>query len=128
STVSSGAANDLEKANEIARMAVERLGLSPELGQVVSHARGLSEEMTALSDREVRRLVDDAYRDAVALVTEHGTQLEAIAQALLTAGDIARPEIVAAMNGADPKARKPRQPMAPVFRKLAPGEVAIPAP
>jgi cell division protease FtsH len=127
-TVSSGAANDLERANEIARMAVERLGLSPEFGQVISHARGLSEEMTALADREVRRLVDDAYRDAVALVTEHAAQLEAIAQALLTAGDIDRPEIIAAMNGADPKARKPRQPMAPVFREPAPEGVAVSTP
>jgi cell division protease FtsH len=127
-TVSSGAANDLERANEIARMAVERLGLSPEFGQVITHARGLSEEMTALSDREVRRMVDDAYRDAVALVTEHAAQLEAIAQALLTVGDIDRPEIVAAMNGADPKARKPRQPMAPVFREPAPEGVGVSAP
>jgi cell division protease FtsH len=127
-TVSSGAANDLERANEIARTAVERLGLSPLLGQVVAHQRGLSQEMTADADREVRRLVDDAYQDAVALIRQHQTQLEAIAQSLLATGDIERDDIVAAMTGVRSKAWHPRQPMTVVAKNPVVSEAAGPMP
>jgi cell division protease FtsH len=110
-TVSSGAANDLEKANSIARQAVEQLGLSRLLGQVISGERGLSQEMSAVADREVRRLVDEAYVDAVNLIQEHREQLERLSEALINSGDIDRREIVAAMHGAVAAPRQPRQPM-----------------
>ena len=41
-TVSSGAANDLQQANLLAREAVEKWGLSPRVGQLISE-HGLSE-------------------------------------------------------------------------------------
>jgi cell division protease FtsH len=110
-TVSSGAANDLEKANSIARQAVEQLGLSPLVGQVISGERGLSQEMSAVADREVRRLVDEAYVDAVNLIQEHREQLERLSEALITSGDIDRREIVAALRGAVAAPRQPKQPM-----------------
>ena len=65
-TVSSGAANDLEKANAIARAAVEQYGLSAAVGQVVATQSGFSEQTKATVDSEVRRIVEDAYRDAIA--------------------------------------------------------------
>ena len=55
-TVSSGAANDLQQSNLVAREAVEKWGLSPRVGQLVSD-HGLSEQMRAVVDEEVRRLV-----------------------------------------------------------------------
>ncbi len=105
-TVSSGAANDLQQANLMAREAVEKWGLSPRVGQLISD-HGLSEQMRAVVDEEVRRLVADAYRDAVALVGEHEPQLGRIAQSLLASGNIDRPEIELAMEGASPQPRKP---------------------
>jgi cell division protease FtsH len=104
-TISSGAADDLDKANRIARRAVQEWGLTAEVGQLISGPQGLSEEMRGRADREVRRLVDDAYRDAVALIDEHRAQLDRLAAALLKAGDIDRPEIVAALEGAVAQAR-----------------------
>ena len=68
-TVSSGAANDLEKANAIARAAVEQYGLSAAVGQVVATQSGFSEPTRATVDSEVRRIVEDAYRDAIHMVT-----------------------------------------------------------
>ena len=104
-TVSSGAANDLEKANGIARAAVEQYGLSATVGQIVG---SFSEETKAAADGEVRRIVEDAYRDAIALVEEHREQLERLAQALLTAGDIDHLEIAAALEGSTVAPRKPK--------------------
>ena len=106
-TVSSGAANDLEKANSIARAAVEQYGLSAAVGQVVATQSGLADSTRATVDSEVRRIVEDAYRDAIHMVTEHREQLERLTQALLTAGDIDHLEIAAAMEGSTPAARRP---------------------
>ncbi len=105
--VSSGAANDLEKANAIARAAVEQYGLSAAVGQVVATQTGWSEATKATVDSEVRRIVEDAYRDSIALVQEHLEQLERLAQALLTAGDIDHLEIAAAMEGSTVAPRRP---------------------
>ncbi len=103
-TVSSGAANDLEKANQIARAAVEQYGLSSAVGQVVGMR---SDAAMATADSEVRRIVEEAYRDSIALVEEHREQLERLSQALLAAGDIDHLEIAAAMEGSTPAARRP---------------------
>ncbi|WP_169542360.1 ATP-dependent metallopeptidase FtsH/Yme1/Tma family protein [Solirubrobacter soli] len=106
-TVSSGAANDLEKANSIARSAVEQFGLSSAVGQIVNSQSGFSEQTKATIDAEIRRIVEDAYRDAIAMVEEHREQLERLTQALLKAGDIDHLEIAAAMEGSTPAARRP---------------------
>jgi cell division protease FtsH len=112
-TVSSGAANDLEKANGIARAAVEQYGLSSAVGQIVNSQSGFSEQTKATVDSEIRRVVEDAYRDAIAMVQEHREQLERLTQALLSAGDIDHLEIAAAMEGSTRKARRPNlQPLA----------------
>jgi cell division protease FtsH len=106
-TVSSGAANDLEKANGIARAAVEQYGLSAVVGQVVATQTGFSEQTKASVDSEVRRIVEEAYREAIAMVEEHREQLERLTQALLAAGDIDHLEIAAAIEGSTIAARRP---------------------
>jgi cell division protease FtsH len=112
-TVSSGAANDLEKANTIARSAVEQLGLSSAVGQIVTSQSGFSEQTKATIDAEIRRIVEDAHRDAIAMVSEHREQLERLTQSLLTAGDIDHLEIAAAMEGSTRSAHRPNpQPLA----------------
>jgi hypothetical protein len=61
-------------------------------------AVGLSQETLALIDREVERVVADAYRDALVLLTRHRDSLERIAQLLLTQGDVERVDIVTALG------------------------------
>jgi cell division protease FtsH len=101
-TVSSGAANDLAVVNSIARRAIEELGFSPRVGQIVRTAQGqpmqLSQETLALIDREVERVVADAYRDALLLLTRHRDSLESLAQLLLTQGDVERVDILTALG------------------------------
>jgi cell division protease FtsH len=100
--ISSGAANDLSVVNGIARRAIEELGFSPKLGQITRAAQGqpipLSQETLALIDREVERVVADAYRDALALLERHRDSLDALAQLLLTQGDVERVDIVTALG------------------------------
>src|SRR5689334_12118363 len=103
--ITSGAANDLQQANAMARQAVEELGFSARAGQLVSTQGGqqvrVSEETVALIDAEVRRLVDDAYQDAVRLLSAHRAELDRLAGALVEHEDLDRPEIVAVLAGAE---------------------------
>ena len=95
--ISSGAANDLEQVNGMAREAVERLGFSPRVGQIIStagpHQVPLSAETRRVIDEEIRRMVDAAYEDAVALLQDHRAELDALATVLLDREQIDRAEI-----------------------------------
>jgi cell division protease FtsH len=132
--ISSGAANDLEQANRMAREAVERLGFSPRVGQIISTAGPyqvpLSAETRRAIDEEVRRMVDAAYEDAVALLEDHRDELDALATVLLEREQIDRGEIesaVAAVAGGG--RRLPARADALPMRREAPAAVeAAPEP
>ncbi len=95
--ISSGAANDLELVNGMARDAVERLGFSPRVGQIISVAGvrqvPLSGQTRHTIDEEIGRLVDEAYADAVALLEDHRDELDTLASALLEREQLDRHEI-----------------------------------
>src|SRR5262249_33593832 len=88
--VSSGAANDLQKATELARRAVEELGFSPRLGQVVAGSAPFSEATRAVVDSEIERMVADAYSDAVAVLTEHRDALDRLSEQLVRRRELER--------------------------------------
>jgi cell division protease FtsH len=98
--VSSGAANDLQKATELARRAVEELGFSPRVGQIVAGGAPLSEQTRAVIDAEIERMVADAYADALTLLAEHRAQLDSLRQRLFEQRVLERVDIVAAIGGA----------------------------
>jgi cell division protease FtsH len=100
--VSSGAANDLLVANRIARQAIEELGLSAEVGQIVSapHVGRVAERTKGKIDVAIEQLVADAYRQALALLEGNRPQLDRLAQLLLRQRDVERLDIVAAATGA----------------------------
>jgi cell division protease FtsH len=129
--ISSGAANDLEQVNGMAREAVERLGFSPRVGQIVSasgpHQVPLSAETRRAIDEEIGRMVDAAYADAVALLDEHRDELDALAQVLLEREQIDRSEIervLAAVTGGG-RSRPARADVLPTDREPV---VALPEP
>jgi len=98
-----GSADDLVQVGELARQMVCQLGMSPTLGPLTypaggtdgnGHRAGYSEQAAAQIDTDVRRLVDDAYNRATAVLTASRTTLDRTAQALLqhetlTAQDLA---------------------------------------
>jgi len=98
--VSSGAKNDLEKVNAIARAAVTEYGMSPRLGQLVGDERRFGDETRALIDREVERLVAAAYADALTLLEARRLELETLAGRLLEARELERIDIVTALASA----------------------------
>lgn len=97
--VSSGASNDLEKASDIARQAVETFGFSPKVGQMITDTRHqTSETRKTIIDQEIERLVAEAYDEAVALLTAHRQGLEDLASLLLVKETLDRTEIEAVLG------------------------------
>src|SRR5450755_311101 len=95
--VTNGASGDIKMATNVARRMVCEWGMSEKMGMVeygehedyvflgrdISRARDYSEATAEEIDREVRKLIDDAYAIALRTLTEHRDKLEAIAKALL---------------------------------------------
>jgi ATP-dependent metalloprotease FtsH len=95
--ISSGAANDLQKATALARRAVEELGFSPRFGHVVAGA-SQSEGSRAVIDGEVERMVAEAYADALALLAEHRDQLDRLSTRLVEQQVLERVDILTAIG------------------------------
>jgi len=104
--ITSGASNDLENVTKIARTMVTRFGMSNELGAMVygqkeeliflgreiSEQRDYSEAVAEQIDREVRKLVDDSYKQALAILKKYRTELDAVANKLLEVETLTREE------------------------------------
>jgi cell division protease FtsH len=105
--VSSGAADDLQRANALARHAVMNLGFSKRAGQLTATANGqsmpLSDTTRQVADEEVERMIAEAYRDAVALTEAHRSELWALSDALLAREDLDREEIAALLGTGPPQ-------------------------
>ena len=87
----SGAADDLQRVGDLARMMVCELGMSAVLGPLSYNASpgngnghgGYSDDVTRAIDVEVRGLVDEAYARARAVLVASKDVLDRAAQALL---------------------------------------------
>ncbi len=105
--LTTGAESDLQQLTGIARQMVGRWGMSPVVGPVTVMAvdsRGTflpgaaapSEQTQQLVDQEVRRIVDEAYEDVLALLREHRSKLDDLALALLERETLDGPDAYAA--------------------------------
>jgi len=104
--ITSGASNDIEQVTRMARAMVTRMGMSAEmgtmtygqkeemifLGREISEQRDYSEAVAEQIDREVRKIVEEAYKVAKGLVKKYRKQLELIAGKLLEVESINREE------------------------------------
>ena len=104
--ITSGASNDLEQVTKMARTMVTRLGMSNELGSMtygqkeeliflgreISEQRDYSEAIAEQIDREVRKLVDEAYEQATGILKKYREQLDAVATKLLEVETLNREE------------------------------------
>ena len=90
--VSTGAQNDLERITKLAYGMITNYGMSKKVGQVsfndpsgeYGYQRPYSEKTAELIDQEVREMIDTAYQRTVELLKEKKSEVEAIAQELLT--------------------------------------------
>ncbi len=120
--VTSGAANDLERVTHLARTMVTRWGMSENLGPLVygkkeelvflgreiAEQRDYSETVAEQIDAEVRRLVSEAYRQAMDILQKYRDKLDAVAQRLLEVETISREEFEAIFPPPVPKRATPR--------------------
>jgi cell division protease FtsH len=108
SEVSTGAADDLARATDIARAMVLRYGMSEALGNVTydrdrspflqpnvpaPQERNYSEETAEAVDRAVRLLVDGAFQKAYAILQQNRALLDRTAVALLETETLEEPAI-----------------------------------
>ena len=93
-TVTTGAANDIEKATRLARAMVTQYGMSPKFGLVGLESAAsqyldnrpvlnCSDETAADIDKEVMRILHDAYEEAKQLLSAHRRTLDEIAEFLI---------------------------------------------
>jgi cell division protease FtsH len=107
--VSSGAAQDISQATQLARAMVLEWGMSEKLG-FVRYAgndtresylpdKDYSDETAKLIDEEVRRIVDEAYADAERMLRDKWDRVEALADALLKHETLTGDEVHAIIRG-----------------------------
>jgi cell division protease FtsH len=103
-----GAANDIEKASEVARGMVTQYGMSerlgarklgsgdsePFLGMERSHARDYSEEIASAIDEEVRGLLESAHDEAWSVLVEYRDVLDNLVLQLLDKETLSRKEVL----------------------------------
>jgi len=94
--ISTGAQNDLKRATEISRAMVTHYGMSEKLGTMtygngdevflgrdLTTMKNYSEEVAYEIDKEIRRIMDESYDQAMKLLEENVEKLHHIAKALL---------------------------------------------
>ena len=114
--VTSGAQSDIEQATRLARAMVTQWGYSEKLGKVaygsnqqevflghsVAQEKNVSEETSQIIDEEVRRLVDEGFKEAKRILTKRKKDLETLAQGLLEYETLSGSEIEDLLNGKPP--------------------------
>ena len=109
--VSTGASNDLERATEIARNMVSKYGMSSDIGPVsyhsddevflgrdFAHSQKYSESTASQIDLEVKSIMLKQYNEAVSLLKENVSKLDALAELLIKEETINGEQFVACMN------------------------------
>jgi len=110
--ITTGAGNDFEKATSIARKMVCEWGMSPLgtmafgqkdemvfLGRDMMVHNEYSEETARSIDREVKKIIDEAYGKARSILEKHRKELEAIAGLLLEKESLSSDEIQLILQG-----------------------------
>jgi cell division protease FtsH len=105
--VTNGAANDLEKVTQIARAMVFEWGMGDAVQSRTMRADNyaLSEETKRLRDTEQARLTDQAYVEAVRLLSKHRAALDRVATELLEKETLSREELLGVFAGVEPDSR-----------------------
>jgi cell division protease FtsH len=125
--VTTGAASDIQKATHVARRYVTQWGLSDAIGPIqvgdneqelflgreIQHRREVSEKTAQLVDTEVKRVIDQAYDRAMAVIKEHLELLHQIASALLERETLTREDIAVLLRGEKLPPRTPIKPTPP---------------
>jgi cell division protease FtsH len=93
--VTTGAGGDIQHATRIARQMVVNFGMSRRVGMVdLSGENGpLTADTARIVDEEVRRIIDEAYQDALRILDEERRLLDGLAHALLEKETLGQAEL-----------------------------------
>ncbi len=109
---STGASNDISQATEIAKQMVTEFGMSTEVGSVrlagssgevflgrdMGHGREYSEDLAAVVDAEVRKLMDNAMDEATKALQANRSVLDTLAEELLEKETLNEAELAEALQ------------------------------
>ena len=141
-TMTSGAANDIERATELARNLVARFGMCDEfdmmaLGTVQSqyldggYSMTCAQETYAAADRETIKIIRQCHKEAQEILTENRELLDKIAAYLLKKETITGQEMMAIIEGRDPETvdnyGATREDEPKLFRPSVPETIEAPA-
>ncbi len=112
-TQTSGAANDIERATELARNLVARFGMSEKFGMMAlgtvqsqyldgGYSMNCAQETFAAADREVAALLRRCHDEAMELLSQNREMLDAIATYLFEKETITGAQMMAILEGRDP--------------------------
>lgn len=112
--ITTGASQDIKQATSIAKSMVTKFGMSEAVGLInydddsdevfigrdLAHAsRGYGESVATVIDKEVKRIIDECYAKAKAIIHEYDDVLHACADLLLEKEKISRDEFEALFEG-----------------------------
>ncbi|MCX8049118.1 MAG: ATP-dependent zinc metalloprotease FtsH [Methylohalobius sp.] len=141
--ITTGAANDIERATQLARNMVTKWGLSERmgplayaedegevfLGRTITKHQHMSEATARMIDEEIRAIVDRNYARAEQILRENLDKLHLMAEALMKYETIDRTQIDAIMQGLTPPPPKDWEDTAPPAKgqTAGSGQPEIPA-
>ena len=141
-TMTSGAANDIERATEMARNRVARFGMCDEfdmmaLGTIQSqyldggYSMTCAQETYAAADRETIKIIRQCHEEAKQILRDNRELLDKIAAYLLKKETITGQEMMAIIEGRDPETvdnyGATREPDQKLFRPSVPETIEAPA-
>jgi cell division protease FtsH len=103
-----GAQDDIDRATKMARQMVTEYGMSDKLGPLTlgqkqeqvflgrdfSSHQDYSDTIAFEIDKEIRRLIDEAHEEALLIITQYRTSLDAIVDALLEKETVEKEELM----------------------------------
>src|SRR5881409_3371 len=129
--ITTGAAQDIQQATEMARRMVTQFGMSDVVGPIavgdreaeiflgreVVQRREISDRTAEIVDTELKRILSEAYERARTIISDHRPALDRLASALLERETLDRDEVELVVAG---KALPPVVPPAPATPQPAP--------
>ena len=112
-TMTNGASQDIQEATSIARNMVAMYGMSDAVGMVAlgsvrnqyldgGYGLDCAQDTAAVMDREVKRILDECYKDAVQVIRDNREDMDKVVAYLLEKETITGGEMVAILEGRDP--------------------------
>ena len=141
-TMTSGAANDIERATEMARNLVARFGMCDEFDMMAlgtiqsqyldgSYSMTCAQETYAAADRETIKIIRQCHQEAKKILQDNRELLDKIAAYLLKKETITGQEMMAIIEGRDPETvdnyGATREQERKLFRPSVPETIEAPA-